>query len=120
MGIAQVRGNRSPAPGSHVREGTIDRQVRGVGLRGSRDRNNRLGEEEARFRHADEGDSLGDTDACREHLWRGHADLLRGGDHDAPRDEARILSGLDHARQVVQGGIDVRAAHRLDESARHA
>ena len=67
----------------------------------------------------DEGDTLGDTDARRQHLWRGHADLLRGRDHDAPRNETRILAGLDHARQIVQRGIDVRAAHRLDEGTRH-
>ena len=38
---------------------------------------------------------------------------------DAPGDEPRVLAGLDHAGEVVQGGIDVAPAHRLDERTDH-
>ena len=42
-------------------------------------------------------------------------DVLRGEDHQSPRDEARILAGLDHPREPVQTGVDVGAADALDE-----
>ena len=34
-------------------------------------------------------------------------------------DEPRVLARGDHPRQVVQGGVDVAAADRLDERADH-
>ena len=48
----------------------------------------------------------------------GDADVLAGQDHQPPGDEARVLARLDHPGQVVQGGVDVAAAHALDQRAR--
>ncbi len=42
-------------------------------------------------------------------------DVLRGEDHEPPRDEARVLAGLDHPREPVEAGVDVGAADALDE-----
>ena len=47
----------------------------------------------------------------------GEADVFGGGDDEPAGDEPRVLAGLDHAREVVHRGIDVRAADRLDEGA---
>ncbi len=35
--------------------------------------------------------------------------------HQTPRDEAGVLTGLDHPGQVVQGGVHVGAADGLDQ-----
>ena len=53
---------------------------------------------------------------CNEQRARvGVADVL-GREHDhAARDEARVLARLEHRREVVDGGVGVAAAHRLDE-----
>ena len=40
-----------------------------------------------------------------------------GQDHQPPRDEPRVLAGLDHAREVVQRRVDVAAPDALDERA---
>ncbi len=47
----------------------------------------------------------------------GQADVLGGGDDQAPGDEARILAGRDHRRQPVQRRVRVVAADALDEGA---
>ena len=49
----------------------------------------------------------------------GQADVLAGQDDQPAGDEARVLPRLDHPGQVVQGGVGVGAAHRLDEGADH-
>ena len=45
----------------------------------------------------------------------GQADIFAGQDDQAAQDEARVLAGVQHLRQPVQGGVGVGAAHRLDE-----
>ena len=47
--------------------------------------------------------------------WVGVAHVLGGADHDAPRDELRVLAGIDHAREPVERGVGVAPAHGLDE-----
>ena len=42
----------------------------------------------------------------------GVADVLRGEDHHAPGDEARVLAALEHRREVVDGRV--RVAPRID------
>ena len=60
-------------------------------------------------------DRLCGCDGDDERLRVGEADVL-GGEHDhAPGDEAWILAALEHRREVVDGCIGIRAAHRLDE-----
>ena len=47
----------------------------------------------------------------------GHPDVLAGEDDHPPGDEAGVLAGLQHPRQVVDGGLRIAAAHALDERA---
>ena len=54
----------------------------------------------------------------RQRLRIGVADVLAGEDHHPARDEARVLAGLEHARQPVERGVGVAAAHGLDEARR--
>ena len=107
VSVTQVLGHRSPTPLSNVREGAIDRQVRRVGLGRSRHSHDRLGEEQARLGHADESHALRDRNARRQHLRRRHADLLRGRDHDAPRNEAGVFPRFNHPREVMEGRVHV-------------
>jgi hypothetical protein len=57
------------------------------------------------------------ADAITEGLWIGEADVLAGKDHDAARDEHRILAGVDHSHEPVESGIGIGAANALDERA---
>ena len=54
-------------------------------------------------------------DGDDERLRIGVADVLARRDHDPAREEARILAALEHRGEVVDGGVRVAAAHRLDE-----
>ena len=78
-----------------------------------------LGEVEPGLGHADQLHGLGGGDRGRQRGRVGQADVLAGQDHQPPRDEARVLARLDHPGQVVQRGVDVGAADRLDEGADH-
>ena len=65
------------------------------------------------FGHADEVRGVFGRDSDGERLRIGVADVLGGEAHQAPRDVERILAGLEHARQPVDGGIRIAVAHRL-------
>ena len=45
----------------------------------------------------------------------GKPDVLGGRDDEPAGDEQRILAGLEHASQPVDGGIGIAAANALDE-----
>ena len=95
--VAQMFGHSSPTAGTHVSDRTVDRQVRCVRLRSGRDSDHSLRKKQTRLGHADEGNSLRNTHTGIEHLGGCHTNLFGGGNHDTPRDEARVLPRLDHA-----------------------
>ena len=85
-----------------------------VGLRRQRQVDRGLGERELALGQADVLDRGGGRGRDHERLGIGVADVL-GGEHDHPADdEARVLAALEHHRQVVQRGVRIRAARRLD------
>ena len=43
------------------------------------------------------------------------ANVLRGEDEDAARDELDVLARVDHARQPVERSVGIASAHGLDE-----
>ena len=51
----------------------------------------------------------------RERLRVGQADVFGGQDDDAAGDKHRVLAGLKHACEPVNGGVGVGAADGLDE-----
>ncbi len=62
---------------------------------------------------------LAGGDRDQKSLRVGHADVLAGEDDHSPGDEASILAGLQHPRQVVDGRLRIAATHALDERADH-
>ena len=46
-----------------------------------------------------------------ERLRIGEADILGRHAHDAPRDEQRVLAGVEHAREIVERRVRIGAAH---------
>jgi len=102
---------------AHVRGRLLQRDVRRVRLRGAGKIDRRLREVQPRFRQADVLDGVRRRDRDQQRARVRVADVL-GGEHDhPPRDVAGVLAALEHRREVVHGGIGIRAAHRLDEGA---
>jgi hypothetical protein len=58
----------------------------------------------------------GDRDEQRPRI--GIAHVLGGEDHHPAGDEARVLTGLEHHREVVDSRVRVPATHGLDEGGR--
>jgi hypothetical protein len=63
-------------------------------------------------------DGLSRRDRDEQRARVGVADVLARGDHDAAREEPRILAALEHRGEVVHRGVGVAPAHRLDERGR--
>ena len=91
-----------------------DRALDGVGLRGQREVDRRLGEREPGLRQPDVLDRLGRGDGDRQRLRVGVPDVLRREDDHPPRDEPGVLAALEHRRQVVERRVRVRPARGLD------
>ena len=86
---------------------------RGVALRGAGHIGRRLTQNDLALRHADPFHLLGS--ARRHH--HGHricvSHVLGGTDHDAPRDEAYILTRVQHSGEIIDRGVRVRSPHAL-------
>ena len=70
------------------------------------------------MRHSGQADELDGARGGDGHLQRlrvGVADVLAGEDDHAPGDELGVLAAGEHGGHVVDGGVGVAAAHRLDE-----
>ena len=119
VGVAQVRRHLADLAGAYVGARGVDGRDHGVGLRRDRQRDRGLGEVEPGLGHADQLHGLGGGDGGGERRRVGQPDVLAGQDHQPPGDEARVLPRLDHPGQVVQRGVGVGAADRLDEGAGH-
>jgi len=52
-----------------------------------------------------------------ERLRIGQTDVLSGEDDDAPRDEHRVLTRVDHPHEPVERRVGVGSADALDERA---
>ena len=103
---------------AHVAARLPDRDGRGVRLRRAGEVDRGLREVQLRLGQADVLERLRRRDRDDERVRIGVADVLGGEDDHAPRDEARILARFEHRGEVVDGGVRVAAAHRLDERRR--
>ena len=115
MAVAQVARHLAARAGADLGEGGVDPGLGGVGLGRERQVDSRLGQVDAALGHADDlGGAEGRVghEQCR---GVGVADVLGGADHDAAGDELGVLAGVEHAREPVEHGVGVAAAHRLDE-----
>ncbi len=113
-GALQVRRRGLGAVLAHVLPRAAQGDARGVRLRGEREVDRALGQRVGRLGQPDVLDGVGRADRDLQRLGVGVADVLGGEDHHAPDDEARVLAGLEHHREVVQRGVRVRPAGGLD------
>ena len=72
-------------------------------------------ENDAAFGHADAFDGLKGGEGESEGVVAGETDVFAGENDHAAGDEFGIFAGLDHAGEVVEGGVDVGATHRFNE-----
>ena len=105
--VSEVQRHLADAPGVHVGERLVDGQVAGVGFGRGGHGHGGLRQDDACLGHADHSHGLRGGDRDLQDLRGGHADLLGGGDHDAPGDEPGVLPRTDHTGQVMQRGVDV-------------
>ena len=90
------------------------RTLGGVGLGSQRQVDRRLRKGKLAFGQAHVLDRVGSRGRDQQRLRIGIADVL-GGQHDHPADdEPRVLSSLEHHREVIQRSVGVRAARGLD------
>ena len=99
----------------HVRLGIAERGDDRVRLRRAREVDRRLGEVELHLRETDVLDGVRRGDRDEERTRVSVADVLGGEDDHPAGDEARILAAREHRGEVVDGGVRIRGAHRLDE-----
>ena len=119
VAIAQGRRDGAGLTRPHVGQRGVDGADDRVRLGRQRQVDGGLGQVDARLGHADQlhrlrsgrcGEQRGGI--CEPHVF--------GRMHDeATGDEPRVLTGLDHAREVVQRGVGIGSADRLDERADH-
>ena len=98
-----------------VAAGRADPEGDAVRLRGVGQVDDRVRQVELGLREPDVLHGLGGGGGQRERQRVGHPDVLGGEDHEATRDEPRVLAGLEHPGQPVEPGVGVGAADRLDE-----
>ena len=114
-GVAQVLRHRVVASGVDVLARPAQGDVGAVRLGRGGEVHRGLGEGDGALRQPDEMDGLLGGHGYRQGHRVRHADVLRGQDDDAARDEHRVLAGLQHPGEPVDARIGVRASHGLDE-----
>ena len=114
VGVPQVVGRRLGAVLAHLRPGRAQGLVGGVRLRRQRQVDGGLGEVERALGQTDTVDRARCRVGHKQRLRIGVADVLGGEDDHTAGDEARVLAALQHHRQVVERGIGVGPASRLD------
>ena len=93
--------------------GVVDR----VALRRHRHIGDRLGHRQLAFGAAEALLNVPGIEAQGERARVGVADLLAGHAHHPPGDVERVAAAVEHAREPVQRGVRVGAAHRLVQRA---
>ena len=102
-GVAQVHGDLERAARLDVGQRLVDRDISTVALRRGRQVRRRLRQDNARLGHADHMHALHRRGRDQHRRRVGVADVLARGDHQAARQEHRVLAGIEHARQ---DGVD--------------
>ena len=116
MAVAQVLWHGAVFAVAHVGQSTLNAHVGTVALRRGGHVGDSLAEDDATFWHAYELQRVGGALCDHQRLRIGHADVFTGEDNDAASDEERIFTGVEHAREIIEGCVDVAAAHAFDES----
>ena len=119
VGVAEVHRHLAADPVAHVARGLPDAERGPVRLGGGGQVDHGLGQVELGLGEAHVLDGVGGGRRHHQAHRVGLADVLAGQDDQAAGDEAGVLTGLEHAGQVVQGGLGVGPPDALDEGRDH-
>ena len=72
---------------------------------------------DARFRHSDKLHRLLCRDRQLQRLGIGKANVLTCENHDPPRNETKVFTGVQHFRQPIHRAPFIRSAHAFDKRA---
>ena len=87
----------------------------GARFLGQAESDSSVGENEARFWHADAFDSLEAGSGKGKGAISGKANVFGSEDYHATSDELGIFTGFHHASEVIEGGVGVATAHGFDK-----
>ena len=87
--------------------------VGGIRFRRGGDIDHRLRDREFAFRATKKIVSVLGGVGDHQRLRIGEPDILDRHPHHAPRQKQRVLAGIEHARQIIQRGVGIGAAHRF-------
>ena len=113
--IAQGKGDGQVARGAHELEGFVDALVGRVALGRRGEVDGGFGEGNAPFGPSDFCHRIEGRVGQEQGVGVGQANVFRGRNHEAARNELRVLAALDHACQPVESRVGVAAADALDE-----
>src|SRR5262245_43818745 len=114
VGILEIRRRLGGTVLANMGGGARDGAGGGIRLGRQRQIGGGLGEVERALRQPDPVDGLGRGVRDDQGLRVRIAHVLGGEDHHPAGDETGVLAALQHHRQVVDRGVDVRAAGGLD------
>ena len=113
--IAKIAGHLTKATAMDIGQRRIDRSLTRVGFRRQAHIECSLSQVNAALGIANDLGRLKRGLRHQKCLRIGIANILRSLNHNAAGDKLRILPRVDHAREPIDRGIGVAAAHGLDE-----
>ena len=114
---AQVAGHGEGAAGLHVAHGPAQGGIGAVALGGGGQIHGGVRQGDARLRQTHELRRLPGVHGHPQSPAVRQADVLAGGDDDAPGDEPEVLAGVEHFGQPVKRGVRVAASDAFDKGA---
>ena len=115
--VAQVHGHGAGAVFAHEGAGALVGHVGGVALGGHGQIQRALGQRQLAFGAAQALINLGSVQRQAQGARVGQADVFTGHADQAAGDVARVHAAIEHARQPVQRGVRVAAAHAFVQGA---
>ena len=119
MSVPEVHRNWPPFPLTNIPQSFVNSEVSAIRLRGCCYRNYGFTQNNSCLWHSDHCNRLRCRNSRGEDFGCRHSDIFRSANHDASRNKSRIFTCFKHARKIVDSGINIRSAHRLNESACH-
>ena len=117
VGILQIRGHSQRSSGFDVLQGGPERGIAPVAFGSGCQIDGGMRQCDATFRHPDKIKRLLRGHSDHQRLRIREPDVLTGGNDETPGNKTRVLAGMDHFGQPVNGGIRVTAANALNEGA---
>lgn len=115
----QRRRHLTTPPRLHIRHRRINRRIHRIRLRRQTIMNNRLRQNQPSLRHPHLRHRMHRRNRSLQRPRISHTNLLTGRNHHPTRNKTRILTRLQHHRQIMQRSIHIRATHRLNQRTRN-